>query len=695
MKIGIDIGTSFSSVAFLNKDGSAECVKPGTELSYSVPSAVCADENAELHIGGAAIANKMKYPDSFIDNFKRDFGTDMAYCWYGKEFTPESIYTAYFRYFRESVERHTEQKIDKAYITHPVGYSEQRKFLLKRAASYAGLNEVELLDEPTAAALSYFANNTPKAGEILLVYDLGGGTLDLTLAKITDNGFQLLTEPIGDNSLGGVDFDSLLKQELIDVFSKENDLSAELKKTRFAIRLNAAVVETKKALSGLNSAFVSLPFGSGGELSCDITRERFNELISGRIAHSCGLIKQIIENAGLKTGDIDRVLCVGGSSRIPYVIEQIAQTVGKPVSQTADPELAVCMGAALKDIVKPYQAPMADEQNPDPSDPAPSNVSSMSALFLYAEQGDADAQFNLGTMYFDGIGTNQSYEESHKWFLKSAHQGNADAQYKLGTMYHNGEGLNQNTQFAVFWFQKAAQQEHKEAEKVLETIMKEEEEKKETEERKAREQAEKERSAREKAEREQQEKEENERKAREQRERKEREREEHERAAREKAERQRQAEIEREKNMWTDGERKLVGNLPMELQRLLAAKKSSSSFIRDYMANHAVTEKILKKHKLLPLQNGELPIFFIPYQPNGNLGLVFTNKRISFSWGITAVSLCHDEFEPSLTPGIINKNIITVSKKYPLTNWKLPFSYIENYIVGFDTLINTLFKAYR
>ncbi|MDR0819150.1 MAG: Hsp70 family protein [Oscillospiraceae bacterium] len=452
MIIGIDIGTSFSSVAYL-KDGKAEKVKPGASQNYSVPSAVFVKNDGTLLIGQAAVRNIQVDSSRFKDNFKRDFGTDKPYPLGGRNVTPDEIYTEYFRYFKDSVEKSTGAKVDKAYITHPVGYSESKRLLLKKSANYAGLMNIEFIDEPTAAALSFFADHKPKNGETLLVYDLGGGTLDLTLAVTTENGVRLLTEPLGDMNLGGIDFDRELFGEITAEFSKGNDLTEYLSDNRFVVELNGKAVDAKLALTDDTSAYVSVNHHNG-YLEHTITRERYDELISSYIARSCELIEKIAKNAGLTPATIDRVLLVGGSSRIPLVTTRVERIIGKTALKTADPELAVCMGAVLKEI---YGGNLG-QKSESKSNPQPDSDNSLSVLLLRAESGDAEAQSNLGVRYINGQGVKPDKSEAFKWFTKAAAQGNPTAQYNLGLCYENGNGVGRDSDAATEWYKKAAAQ---------------------------------------------------------------------------------------------------------------------------------------------------------------------------------------------------------------------------------------------
>lgn len=360
MVIGIDIGTSYSCVSYL-KNGIAEKVKPGTEKDYSVPSAVYAEEEGPFLIGMAALQKRAKNPARFKDNFKRDFGTEKPYVLGGRGITPDEIYTEYFRYFKHSIESLTGKTVSKTYITHPVGYNKAKKDLMERCANHAGLMDVTLIDEPTAAMLNFFGDHKPKNGDKVLVYDLGGGTLDLTLGEMQGDGLRLLTQPVGDITLGGADFDAILYNEIVSAFSRQKDLSKALRSVRFTNEIILAAIQAKHSLSRDVSTTVQIPIGLGEYLEHTVTRERFEALLEPRMQASDRLIEKIAANAGIAPQDIDHVLCVGGSTRVPYVTARIEKIIGKPVLKTADPELAVCMGAALRHCMD-----LENEKTPKP-----------------------------------------------------------------------------------------------------------------------------------------------------------------------------------------------------------------------------------------------------------------------------------------------------------------------------------------
>jgi hypothetical protein len=350
MEIGIDIGTSYSSVAVLGKNGVLP-VKSDTGQcaygnSYSIPSAVFAKKDGTLLIGQAAVASRMIAPSCFRDCFKRDFGSDTAFLLGDNEYTTDQLYIEFFKHFRQQSEKLTGLQVTKAYITHPANYTEYKKQKLRTAAAYAGLLDIQLIDEPTAAALSYYEKGTVKSGERLLVYDFGGGTFDLALLRATEDGFELMTSPLGLEHCGGVDFDMMIYEDIVNTLSMEHDLSAALENIKFRAMLSEESIKTKHKLSFDDTATAAIPYGYGEFIVYNIDRDKYNRMIARQVMQTCDLINKITENAGIKVSEIDRILCVGGTTRTPYILEMLEKTVGKKVFQNADPELAICCGAA-------------------------------------------------------------------------------------------------------------------------------------------------------------------------------------------------------------------------------------------------------------------------------------------------------------------------------------------------------------
>jgi Ethanolamine utilization protein EutJ (predicted chaperonin) len=350
MEIGIDIGTSYSSVAVLGENGPLP-VKSDTGQcaygnSYSIPSAVFAKKDGTLLIGQAAVASRMIDPSCFRDCFKRDFGTAMAFLLGEEEYTADQFYIEFFKHFKQVSEKLTGEKVSKAYLTHPANYTEYKRQKLKSAAAYAGLLNVQLIDEPTAAALNYFDKKTVKTGEKLLIYDFGGGTFDLALIKVTEDSFESLTSPLGLEYCGGADFDMMIYNDIINTLSQEHDISAAIGSIQFRAMLSEQCIKLKHMLSYDTIASIAVPLGFSF-VNYSISREKYNQMIAPQVKMTCELVVKIVNNAGIQLSDIDRTLCVGGTTRTLYIIEMLEKIIGKEVFQNADPELAICCGAAI------------------------------------------------------------------------------------------------------------------------------------------------------------------------------------------------------------------------------------------------------------------------------------------------------------------------------------------------------------
>jgi hypothetical protein len=411
LEIGIDIGTSYSSVAVLGENGVLP-VKSDTGQcaygnSYSIPSAVFAKKDGSLLIGQAAVASRMIAPSCFRDCFKRDFGSDTAFLLGDNEYTTDQLYIEFFKHFRQEAEKLTGMQVTKAYITHPANYTEYKKQKLRTAAAYAGLLDIQLIDEPTAAALSYYEKGTVKSGERLLVYDFGGGTFDLALVRATEDGFELMTSPLGLEHCGGVDFDMMIYEDIVNSLSAENDLSAANGNIQFRAMLSEQCIKIKHMLSYDDIATVAIPFGFT-YLNYSIDREKYNRMIARQVMQTCDLINKITENAGIRVAEIDRTLCVGGTTRTPYILELLEKTIGKKVFQNADPELAICCGAAAYSTRKVHLN-KKDESVNTPSNEkgsnTPGNINNLGLAVSYQDwvyYSNINDCCNLYKMHSDG-----------------------------------------------------------------------------------------------------------------------------------------------------------------------------------------------------------------------------------------------------------------------------------------------------
>ncbi len=374
MIVGIDIGTSYSSISILKKDGTAEPVHVSTGMSifgdnYSLPSAVYV-EDTKISIGQAALQNRQKKPENFKSEFKRDLGQEIPYTLGNLQLLPEDLYKELFIHLKKCAEDANEgQKIELACITHPANYNDRKKKLVKVAANKAGLLNVVLIDEPTAAAVYLFAGKEMPEGTRFLIYDFGGGTFDVALIEYGKNDFMSITETLGLEQCGGIDIDRLIfddiKKELA-VLEIEALKANPVNLKRFSIRLIETSVKAKHQLSTIEHFSDDIDVGLFDYRTYEMDRSKFNGLISGLVEETIELTKQIIKNAKLEIGKVEKVLMVGGTSRIPLVKETLERLSGN-VQSIPNPELAVSLGAAYygyKLINKPKADPSKQPQKP-------------------------------------------------------------------------------------------------------------------------------------------------------------------------------------------------------------------------------------------------------------------------------------------------------------------------------------------
>lgn len=354
--LGIDLGTSLCSAAVI-EDGKAVPLRIGTAASlligdsYCMPSSVFVEESGGFLLGQAADNSRMKNPVRYRKEFKRDLGASEPYHIGDMELMPEDLYRELLKYFRITAEERLGGNIERVIITHPANYAGYKKELIKKAALMSGFSQVELIDEPTAAAVYYASKEKVEIGEKILVYDLGGGTFDVSLIEKSEKGFIPLTAPLGIERCGGVDFQRKIYEDIIDNFSDEIRpmlTSGTIGARQFAFMLEAECIKIKHHLSTTDKAeaVINLP-GSFEFKTYEITREKFESMIIDDIEATCAKIQDIVKNADIKMKDINKILLVGGSSRIPYIEEMVSKITGKSVSKDADTELVVALGAAI------------------------------------------------------------------------------------------------------------------------------------------------------------------------------------------------------------------------------------------------------------------------------------------------------------------------------------------------------------
>ncbi|MBD7983107.1 molecular chaperone DnaK [Sporosarcina sp. Sa2YVA2] len=344
--IGIDLGTTNSVVAVY--EGGEAKVIPNPEGNRTTPSVV-AFKNGERQVGEVAKRQSITNPNTIM-SVKRHMGTDYKVNAEDKDYTPQEVSAMILQYMKGYAEEYLGEKVTKAVITVPAYFNDAQRQATKDAGTIAGLEVERIINEPTAAALAYGLDKTDE-DETILVYDLGGGTFDVSILELGDGVFQVRATA-GDNKLGGDDFDNLVIDYLVQEFRKENGI--DLSKDKMAMqRLKDAAEKAKKDLSGVTSTQISLPFITAGEagplhLEISLSRAKFDELTASLVERSMVPTRQAMKDAGLSASEIDKVILVGGSTRIPAVQEAIKKETGKEPFKGVNPDEVVAMGAAVQ-----------------------------------------------------------------------------------------------------------------------------------------------------------------------------------------------------------------------------------------------------------------------------------------------------------------------------------------------------------
>ena len=344
--IGIDLGTTNSCVAVL--EGGEPVVIPNPEGSRTTPSVV-AFKGSERMVGQVAKRQAITNPDNTVSSIKREMGTDHRRTIEGKSYTPQEISAMILQKLKQDAEAYLGEPVTDAVITVPAYFSDSQRQATKDAGKIAGLNVLRIINEPTAAALAYGMDK--ETNQKILIYDLGGGTFDVSILEIGDGVFEVLATA-GNNRLGGDDFDERIMNYIADEFKKSHGI--DLRNDRMAKqRLKEAAEKAKIELSGMASANINLPFitmDSNGPVHLDmnITRAKFNELIADLLDKTRVCVQQAMSDAGLKNSQIDKVILVGGSSRVPAVQELVKQITGKEPFKGINPDECVAIGAAIQ-----------------------------------------------------------------------------------------------------------------------------------------------------------------------------------------------------------------------------------------------------------------------------------------------------------------------------------------------------------
>jgi molecular chaperone DnaK len=343
--IGIDLGTTNSCVAVL--EGGEPVVIPNPEGNRTTPSVV-SFKNGERIVGEAAKRQAITNPNTVI-SIKRHMGTNYKVNMEGKDYTPQEISAIILQKLKSDAEAYLGEKVDKAVITVPAYFNDSQRQATKDAGKIAGLEVLRIVNEPTAAALAYGLEKSED--QTILVYDLGGGTFDVSILELSEGFFEVKATS-GDNRLGGDDFDQVIIDYLIAEFKKDNGI--DLSNDKMALqRLKDAAEKAKKDLSGVLTTTISLPFITADatgpkHLEVNLSRAKFEELTAHLVERTMGPTRRALSDAGLQPSQIDKVILVGGSTRIPAVQEAIKKFTGQEPHKGVNPDEVVALGAAVQ-----------------------------------------------------------------------------------------------------------------------------------------------------------------------------------------------------------------------------------------------------------------------------------------------------------------------------------------------------------
>ena len=346
--IGIDLGTTNSCVAVF--EGGEPVVITNPEGARTTPSVVAFSKTGERMVGQVAKRQAITNPDRTVISIKREMGTNFKVNIDDKAYTPQEISAMILQKMKSDAEAFLGTKVNKAVITVPAYFSDAQRQATKDAGKIAGLEVLRIINEPTAAALAYGLDK--EVDQKIMIYDLGGGTFDVSLLEISDGVFEVLATA-GNNRLGGDDFDKRVIDWIADTFAKENG-GIDLRKDKMALqRLKEAAEKAKIELSGMTSAQINLPFITADangpkHFEATLTRSKFNELTADLVEATMGPTKRVLADAGLNVNQVDRVLLVGGSTRIPAVQDAVKNFIGKDPFKGINPDECVAIGAAVQ-----------------------------------------------------------------------------------------------------------------------------------------------------------------------------------------------------------------------------------------------------------------------------------------------------------------------------------------------------------
>ena len=345
--IGIDLGTTNSCVAVM--EGGEAVVIPNAEGNRTTPSVVAFSKTGERMVGQVAKRQAITNPDRTISSIKREMGTDHRVTIDDKSYTPQEISAMILQKLKSDAEAYLGQTVTEAVITVPAYFTDSQRQATKDAGKIAGLDVKRIINEPTAAALAYGVDK--EQAQKIMVYDLGGGTFDVYIMDIDDGVIEVLATA-GNNRLGGDDFDQCIMKYLVSEFKRTDGIDLSGDKVAMQ-RLKEAAEKAKIELSGVTSSTINLPYITADatgpkHLDVTLTRAKFNELTGHLVDATMGPVRQAMSDAGLKPSDLAKVLMVGGSSRIPAVVEAVKNFTGSEPFKGINPDECVAMGAALQ-----------------------------------------------------------------------------------------------------------------------------------------------------------------------------------------------------------------------------------------------------------------------------------------------------------------------------------------------------------
>ena len=347
--IGIDLGTTNSCVAVL--EGGDPVVVPNSEGSRTTPSVVGFSKDGERLVGQVAKRQAVANPERTVISIKRDMGSDRKIKIDEKTYSPQEISSMILTKLKQDAEAYIGEPVSQAVITVPAYFTDAQRQATKDAGRIAGLEVLRIINEPTAAALAYGLDKGAGSNHKIFVYDLGGGTFDISILEVGDGVFEVVATA-GDNRLGGDDFDQRIIDYIVDQFKRENNI--DLKGDRMAMqRLKEAAEKAKIELSQLQKTLISLPFLSFGpsgpiNFECELTRSKFDALTSDLVERTITLSKRALSDANLTVNDIEKVILVGGSTRIPAVVEAVRKLTDKEPFKGINPDECVAIGAAIQ-----------------------------------------------------------------------------------------------------------------------------------------------------------------------------------------------------------------------------------------------------------------------------------------------------------------------------------------------------------